>query len=393
VRLNPLLALSLLVCVPICLPTGGAMAQERPATPASPTSPTLGAVEVTATPKATQEVIAEGRAAIGTGGVLAARKAAETIALRNAVEKAIGVFVSARTLTQNYVLIRDEVMTQASGFATLKEVLKEEIGTEEVVVTVRAIVSLRPLAEQLKALKLTRAWRFHVSVEGETPGQPAETVTTTSRQAVTKLERTLADAGFVVVADPKDADIQVQVYPRFATIAKREVHAGDIPMTLHSIRGDVTVRAVRAGTSEIVASASGSETILHINATTASAQAAEDAVGKIAPKIADALMILPAAQSQPITVAVSGLSGIGQATKMEEALSQLPGVRNVVRRSYNSGEAIWELDVYSEGIATLAQSLEETGSLRSFGLTVSSETKSRINATAKSAVDKPKPRQ
>ncbi|GAB4451689.1 MAG: hypothetical protein OHK0029_01320 [Armatimonadaceae bacterium] len=334
-------------------------------------------------PRTTQEVVASGTAAIGTGGVPGARKAAETIALRNAVEKALGVFVSARTLTQNYVMVRDQVMTRADGYATLKEIVDEEVAPDKVTVTVRAIVSLKPLAEQLKALKLTRAWRVHVRtakpVGNGKPGTPiASSEVAAVKPSAAQLERNLADAGFVVVASPTDADIVVELLPSFETVATHAVEAGNLPLTMHSIRGTVSVRALRTGTSEVVAALSDSRTALHVNATTAKAQAAEDATEQIAPRLAEALLVLPAAHSQPVTLTLSGLRGVAEVGEVEEALYSVPGVQNVLRRSYERGKATWELDVFNEGAATLSRSLEEQSALRALGVKIESETRSLI---------------
>lgn len=330
---------------------------------------------VSVAPQAVREIVAEGRAAIGPSGVLGARRAAQAAALRAAVEKAIGVFVSARTLTQNYTLVRDQVTTRAEGFATLKEVVSERVGTQDVSVTVRALVSLRPLAEQLKAVGLTRAWRVHV--QGGGSGTPIAA----DERAI--LERTLAEAGFAVVSSDRDADLLIRVSPRTVPVAARNVQAGDVPMTMYSVRGEVSVRATRAGTGEVVAALSSADTALHINRETAGTVALSGATEVIAPRLADALMVLPAAQSQPVILVVSNLSRAAQVGKLEDALNTLTGVRAVTRRSWTSGVATWELDVLGDAASTLTRELEEAGSVKRFGLSVSSETRSKIVASAR----------
>jgi hypothetical protein len=371
--LNALLASMLLLAAPAAV-----RAQEEGIPPAAETRVTLA-------PPTVREVVAEGRAAIGAGGVLGARKAAEAQALRNAVEKALGVYVSARTLTQNYVMVRDQVITNATGYATLKEIVKEEVGTQEVRVTVRALVSLRPLAEQLKALKLTRAFRVRVTTErGTAEGRP-------TAEAAAALERALAEAGFVVVTAEQEADLIVLIAPRFNTVASRQVPAGDTWMTMHSVRGDVTVRATRVGTGEIVAALSGADTALHIDLTTARATAASGAMDALAPRLAESLMVLPAALSQPVTLAVSGLTRAAQVGRLEDALNDVPGVRAVTRRSYANGTATWELDLFSDSLPSLSRNLEEFPALRPFRLSVASETRARILATATPAAPKGRP--
>jgi hypothetical protein len=357
--------------VVLCLAASAVLAQTEGAITEPP------AATVSVAPAEVREVVAEGRAAIGETGLIGARKAAEAQALRNAVEKALGIYVSAHTLTQNYALVRDQVVTRADGFATLKEIMRERVGPQDVSVTIRALVSLRPLAQQLKALNLTRAWRVYVATKGAAQGNIA-----TDRAAAT-LERTLVDAGFVVVSEVKEADLVAQIAPNFRTVAEEQVTAGDLPMTMHSVRSEMTLRALRAGTSEVVAALSATDTALHIDLNTARSEAADGAMAALASRLADALMVLPASQSQPVMLIVSNLHSATQVGKMEDALNTLPGVRSVTRRSYVAGTAKWELDVFSDATPMLARVLEGSASLRRFGLAVSEENRSRIVAATR----------
>ena len=322
-------------------------------------------------PAETKEVVAEGRAAIGVGGALAARQAATQQALRNAVEKALGVYVSARTLTQNYQMVRDQVLTRSDGYAALKEILSEKIGTQEVSVTIRALVSLKPLAQQLKTLRLTRAWRICVAAKSD-----AEI----SAGAVAAVEQNLANAGFVVVSSPKEADISVLLSPRFEKVADIPAISGSYSATMHSVRGEVTARATRAGTGEIIAALSASDTTFHVSADAARSTAAHDAATALAPRLADALLVLPAAAAQPVTLVVSGLKNATQAAKLEDSLNTLPGVQRVTRRSYANGSATYELDIFTEAAPLLPRSIEENAAMKRYRLAVSSETRSKIVA-------------
>ena len=326
----------------------------------------------TVTPPETREIVAEGRAAIGTGGVPGAREAAVAQALRSAVEQATGVLVSAHTLTSNYRLLQDEVTTRAEGFATLKEIVGERVERGEVRVTVRALVSLRPLARRLKALGLTRAWRVRVAPEGD------EDVAA----CVALLERTLGDAGFVVVTRADDVDLLVQIMPRFTTVAETPLETAAGAMTLHSVRAEMTVRAVRADTEEVVAAFSASNVAPHIEATTARTVGGEKAASAVAPRLAEALMLLPAQASQPVTLVVAGLTRVADVGRLHDALRTLPGVRRVSRRSWEHGTATWEMDVTTDAVPLLGRSLEEDRSTRGFRIAVSSETRARIMAQA-----------
>ena len=354
VQAMPSLALAALLCVT----SAGvhARAQEAPPPVAAPT--------VTVAPPETREVVAEGRAAINLerGGVPGAREAAIAQALRAAVEKTTGVFVSARTLTSNYRLVQDEVTTRAEGFVTLGEVLSEQVKAGEVRVTVRALVSLRPLAKRLKELNLARAWRIHLDA-----GRTVDT------SALGYLQQTLTEAGFSVVAGTSDApgatpDLVVRVTAKPTTVATTELETAAGEMTLHSLRVEVGLRALRHGTNEIVAALSSARTVAHIDAATARATGAQQAMAGLAPRLADLLMVLPAQASQPVTLVVANLARAAQVGKLHDALHSLPGVRAVTRRSWEKQTAIWELDVTTEVVPLLARALEEDAAVRPFRL-------------------------
>ena len=355
------LAVAVLVALIVTAAAGSLLAQET----AVPT--------VSVAPPETRAVVAEGRAAVrlDRGGVPGAREAAIAQALRAAVEKTTGVFVSAQTLTHNYQMVRDEVTTHADGFATLDAVLSEQVTGGEMRVTVRALVSLRPLARRLKELNLVRAWRVRV----QPAGAPAAVI----------LEQALVEAGFQVVAattrgDNSAPDVVVRVTMRPETVSRLPLDTAVGPMTLSTLRVTLGLRAERPGASETLAAFSLAQTCAHVNAATARATAAEQAMQSLAPRLADALLVLPAQASQPVTLVIVGLNGAAQVGRLDDALRALPGVRSVSRRSWQNKTAVWELDVTREAVALLARALEEDASVRPFHLAVSGETRSRITA-------------
>jgi hypothetical protein len=339
----------------------------------------------TAPPEA-RVVTAEGRAAIdpAKGGAAGARQAALALALRNAVEKAAGVYVSGRTLTQNYQTLRDQVLTRADGYATLKEVVKEEVGADTVRVVVRAEVTLKPLAEQLKALGLTRAFRVLVRADAG-KGSDRAAYAAARDSAVSALQNGLTDAGFVVTENPKDADVTVTLAPRFSVTHETPLDTATGKMVMRTVRGDYTVRAAWAGTGEVVAALSATDSAMHIDLATACGQTADDALATLAPRLADALMVLPARASQPVTLVVGGLPRAAAVAKLEDALETLPGVREVRRRAYAAGKATWELDVFTDAVPLLSRAIEEGKPLRPFGLTVTQEARGRVVATSRGA--------
>lgn len=355
-----------------------AHAQTDSGVAASSPSGESASAQANVAPPDTREVVAEGRAAIGEGGVVAARKMAIAQALRSAVEMTTGVYVSAHTLTRNYQMVRDQVVTHADGFATPEEVVRETVGTQEVRVTVRALVSLRPLAERLKALNLTRVWRVHVTVANMNDG--------TAEAIGTALEKTLADAGLVVVSSDDAADVVVRATRRFEPVStRRERQSDGTPHLLENLRGVLTLRATLAGTGEVVAALTADEMASADASAVGGANAARaDAMtlasATLAPRLTDALMLLPAREAQPVQLVVGKIGSAARAGRFEDALNTLPGITSVTRRRYEDGNGIYELQVLSDAQAEIARDLEESPALKSFKLTVLSDTLVKIVA-------------
>lgn len=328
-------------------------------------------------PAESREVTAEGVAAIRTdhpdgpaAAVLAAKKAARAQALRAAVEKALGVYVSGRTLTANYALVRDEVTTRAEGFATLQEVVSEKVGAQEVRVTVRALVSLKPLTQRLKALGLMRAWRVKVVAD---PG----VVDSATSRAVGALEKSLREAGFSVAGKGGSAELIVRLSPKLTRVHSTKLDTAAGPMTMFSIRADASLRAERAGTGEVLTALSASEVEANVGAATAAGLACQSAVATLAPELIASLMLVPAALSQPVALSVSGLASAAEVSRLEGAIRSLGGVSGATRRGFSAGRASWELDVDNDALDDLAADLERLESVR---LTVTEESRTRIVA-------------
>lgn len=335
-------------------------------------------------PSAQREVLAEGRAAIGLDGPVAARRAAIALALRAAVEKVTGVYISARTLTQNFVLVRDQISTRAEGIATLKEVVRETNLPGEVRVVVRADVAIAPLTEKLRALNLNRAWR--VAVQSDQKGFAT---------LFAPLEESLTAEGFHVVSDPKTADIVVRASAKSETLEETPLDTAAGPMTMHSRRADVVLRAVRGGSAisgEVLTALRDSGNAAHIARGTADSEAISDALIRLSPKLVDQLSRIPAQSVQRVTVRVRGVPTMAQVTRIEDGLATLPGVQDVRRVGWDHETAMFTVDTASEALTLLARSIETQPRLRGLNLAVTQETRARIEVQMKNPGSQKAPR-
>ncbi len=75
-------------------------------------------------------------------------------AQRSAVEQAIGVFIHSRTETENFVLKKDKIMARTQGYITRFDVLQEGKTGDLYMATIKAVVSLDKIKNDLLAMKI-----------------------------------------------------------------------------------------------------------------------------------------------------------------------------------------------------------------------------------------------
>jgi hypothetical protein len=156
-------------------------------------------------------------------------------------------------------------------------------------------------------------------------------------------------------------------------------------MTMYTVRGQMTLRATRAGTGEVVSALSAAGMDTNISLAAARGTASAKAMETLAPRLVTTLMVLPAQNAQPVQLVVSGIGSAAQAGRLEDALGLLAGVQGVTRRSFDSGKAIWELTVFTDTLPLLSRLLEGDVALRPFRLVVASDAGAKIVASAHSS--------
>ncbi|MBI5492212.1 MAG: flagellar assembly protein T N-terminal domain-containing protein [Deltaproteobacteria bacterium] len=105
-------------------------------------------------PAESKTIEATGTATISPDNAAAARDAAIGDALRKAVEQAVGTLVSSETMVENYQVLSDNVYTRTQGYIRSYAVIKEAQAQGLYQVTVRAIVGVGPLEDDLGAMGL-----------------------------------------------------------------------------------------------------------------------------------------------------------------------------------------------------------------------------------------------
>lgn len=344
-----------------------------------------------------QEIVVTGTAAIGSGDRETARKAAIQQALRNALEKVVGLYVSSATVAEKFITLTDRVYTHSEGFVVPGEILEETVDQGTLTVRMRATVSMRPLLNRLKELGLTRAWKVVVFIhEGEGTTAPGA-----APLAKAEIEQRLLGAGFQIIyqaGEPSGdtalylqalrnengaplADLLIIGEASARLVARLPVTIGNQIITTNALyAGRVDARAIRVETGEVVASHVVDEASADRMDSIAAGSAVQASARRIAASFLDDIMQLPAGYLRRVKLEVSGFQKRARAQAFEEALPLLPGIRNARRQEYTNGCLVMELEVDSETADHLGADLENAAGLRSFGLTVESDTKARIRA-------------
>lgn len=102
------------------------------------------------------EVTAVGTAQINAGNVGGARNQALIYAQRQAVEQGVGALIDSNTISENFEIIRDEILSSSKGFITSYEIVREGKTADgfSYQVEIRADVSDKNIADKLTALRI-----------------------------------------------------------------------------------------------------------------------------------------------------------------------------------------------------------------------------------------------
>ena len=119
----------------------------------------LGALSSSALPThagVTKTVTVTGMSAVYDGDLPAALEQAKRMALRTAVEGALGVLISARTRVSNFAVIDDDILSATQGYVRTYQTVGQRVAADgsRCEVTVQATVDLGDLHADLRSLEL-----------------------------------------------------------------------------------------------------------------------------------------------------------------------------------------------------------------------------------------------
>lgn len=348
-----------------------------------------------------QTVTVDGEAAIGSDPARA-REEAVAQANRLAVEQAMGVYVVSETEIRDMVVVRDSILTKASGYISGYKILSESKANGIYKVKVQANVSVAPLVDQLAKLGLLRDWTVAVVLVSNAG------VRASNEAAKTRLNEFMLSRGFkladnqaVVALNNPEVLKQLQKGNYMAAVpilrdqgvdvlvvgtTLTRVNAEGAIETYGGIKtvmsqGQLDARLIRVDTGEILAAKSFQGVAGGSSNDIAESKSIEKAAASAGEYFSLEIAKLPAATSAVVQLTIRGLS-FNREREFRNALGKVPGLRKVSRAIYRNQVAQYELD-YQGKADSLAEAMADATALKPFKFDITSVSSGAIEANAK----------
>lgn len=345
---------------------------------------------ITAQP-ATQIVMAKGVATIFNDDKGLARDQAVNDALRKAVEQALGTFVQASTLTQNYMLVEDNILSWTNGYVQSYQITNEgtvDLSTYEV--TVQAVVQLSDLKSDWESVQnlINRMGnpRLMFMITEQNIGEStnwANYLSVDMNMTETTLLNKFIENGFECV-DPatvrqnlkqdQAAAILQGDTKLAATIAKKlgaeviitgkavaKVATGINLGGMKSCQANITARVIKADVATVIATGSQHAAYPHIDEVTGGMEAIKKAANKLSDELISQITKKWRDEfynATTVKLEVKGFTSFSQLNNFNNTLKYfVRGIKDIYTRQVS--DDIAELDVKITGNANqMARELE-----------------------------------
>jgi hypothetical protein len=345
----------------------------------------------------TKTVTAEGVAAIQGNALDIARDAALEDAQKRAVEQAIGILIDSQTQVENYQLISDKILSQTKGYIKRYNVVGETTDGSLLRIRINAEVSLSRLTDDLTGIGILLGQmhkpRTIVMIAEQNIGQEWYAWwwgPHASRTEMSVVENTFADVfaqkGFEFI-DHATALKEFRITSPYkvqdltatqATTLGNEVDAevvivgkalsklyGEIGGGMKSAQADLSVKAVRTDTGQIIAVVTTHGAAVHISEETAGIEALKKAAQTASDEMMEKILAVysrEAGSTRSVNITINGLNKT-QFVKFKDVLkNQVRGIKDLHERSFNGTTARISVDS-----KVSAQTLSDTLTLSNFG--------------------------
>lgn len=281
-------------------------------------------------------------------------------AKRSAIEQGIGSVLISQTEVENFMLKKDLVLSQTKGAVRRYEKLGERRDDYGQCVSIRAVVSLAEIREDLAALRILLESMQRPRMMVLLQGAQAKAAETEIIDYLTAKEFDLVDPAMVATLQQRD-DVLIRQAVAGDPLAAARIGAdngaeyilvGNVSAGLQSndllagsgmfsAQGQIAARVVNCSNSRIVASKNAQSAMAHIS----ESAAVQGAVLKTAQKLMDTQLfetIVTSFQNQvnngqTLEVTVRGLASFQQQKQINEGLLELGSVQSVSKRGFSGG--------------------------------------------------------
>lgn len=293
--------------------------------------------------------------------------AAQADAFRNAISQAVGVYVQADTLVEDYVTKSDKIRTSSKGFIKSFQKIKEEKAPDGVIsVTLKVVVSIKPLAADVAEVvgaEFRNVGHPTVAVVGWFKGRDRAEAEV-NENAVSALNRALINRGYKVVdavqiekLRKEDQEIikasgaaQTSNFDQVAQMIANKLVADIYVTTFGSVgqgKASVASKMYNAYTGQVFGSETGYANMAGTSLTdakkavdTAITNSMQTILGQVSNHWQDVLT-----NGQEFVVVIEGLKDGKQRRDFKKVLESATGVSNV--KALNAGTTRAEFSVYA----------------------------------------------
>jgi len=200
-----------------------------------------------------QTVTAVGLSYFESAREVIAREKALDEARRAAVEKAVGVSVEARTVVENFQVVKDQILSRATGYLNDIKILEEgktDFGVYEV--KIQADVEVSALVEDLDRFQKILGWQKNPRISIIIEPDIEKSYIPAAKKAANLLTEELKKSGFSVFRHSKNNEIKMGLLVGLSLeLSTKQSDYKDIKLTVNEISLDANI--YRPGDGEILA--------------------------------------------------------------------------------------------------------------------------------------------
>jgi len=342
-------------------------------------------------------VTAEGVAAIQGNARDIARDAALEDAQKRAVEQAIGILIDSQTQVENYQLISDKILSQTKGYIKRYNISSETADSGLLRVRINAEVALGQLTDDLSGIGILLG-RMHkprtiVMIAEQNIGREAyawwlgahgeqadlNVVENSFMDKFTEkgfefIDHEVAAKEIKVTAAYRVQDLSVAQAKTLAAQADAEVVIigkavaklyGDVGGGMKSVQADLSARAVRIDTGQVIATATTHAAAVHITEITAGTEALKKAANQAAEEMLGKILAVYSKETggtRSVNITITGLNKNQFAKFKDVLLNQVRGIKDLHERNFSGTTAKISVDSKNS-----AQSISDEILLKNFG--------------------------